>query len=198
MEKHCESKKRFGKEGTTTAASKDRLEEFIRDSSDRAYQVAYSMAGNAEDAKELVQETLYRVTLAWERFDGSRELGAWFFAILRNTFMDSMRQRERKQTVSLDRPVDGEDGPSFGALMAEKGEGILRQAMREEVVKATRERLQQMDRGHQQILALCDMDGLSYEEIAYALRLPVGTVRSRIHRARQAFRTMWPEMEALA
>ncbi len=106
MKKHCESKKRFGKEGTAKAARNEILESFLRDSGGKAYSFAHSLAGNEAEAHELVQERLYRVARAWDRYEQSKPLEAWFFTVLRNAFIDSRRRIERKSAVSLDRPLE--------------------------------------------------------------------------------------------
>ena len=189
MKKTCESAKRFGKEGNGTAARNERLESFIRDSGDRAYQFAYSLSGSCEDAKELVQEAYYRATRAWESYEPSKPVGSWFFTILRNAFLDSRRRFERRNAVSLDIPLDDEDGASFEETIPDGAQGIPESLEREDTVQTVRRALKAMTREHQSVLTLCDMDGLKYDEIARSLGVSEGTVRSRIFRARATLRS---------
>lgn len=198
MEKHCESKKRFGKEGMATAARNEILESFMRDSSGKAYAFAHSLAGNHEDARELVQEALYRVARTWDGYQHSKPLEAWFFVVLRNAFIDSRRRVERKSGVSLDRPLDGDDGGTLAELLPDRAESILARLEREESAKTVRRALKGMKKNLRAVLTLCDMQGERYDAIARSLGVSAGTVRSRIFRARQALRNQSPELATLA
>ena len=198
MKKHCESKKRFGKEGTATAARNEILESFMRDSGGKAYAFAHGLVGNHEDASELVQETLYRVARAWDRYEQSKPLEAWFFVVLRNAFIDSRRRVERKRGVSLDRPLDGEDGSTLAELLPDQSESIQARLEREESAKTVRRALKGMRKNLRAALTLCDMKGERYDAIARSLGVSMGTVRSRIFRARQALRNQSPELATLS
>ncbi|MFH1723568.1 MAG: RNA polymerase sigma factor [Elusimicrobiota bacterium] len=168
----------------------ERFEEFVRDYGERAFQFAYRLSGNVEEAKDLVQEAYYRVLRSWDRYDASRSLDAWFFRILRNVFLDSRKRYERRHAVSLDRSPEGvsEDGATYGDLLAGDEEAVLDALERRESAGLVRETLDGLSHEHRAVLTLCDMEGLGYEEIARVLEVPVGTVRSRVSRARRAFR----------
>ncbi len=198
MEKHCESEKRFGKEGTATAARNEMLEGFLRKSGDRAYQLAYSLSGNNEDAHELVQDALYRVARAWDQYEQCKPLDCWFFAIMRNAFTDSRRSYERRNGVSLDRSLSGEEGDSLAEVLPDGAGSLTAGLEREETVNQVRGALAALKPAYRTMLKLCDMDGRRYDDIARRLGIPTGTVRSRIFRARQALRTQSPELMALA
>ena len=114
MEKHCGSEKRFGKEGNGTDAGSASLESFIKASDKKAHSFAYSLCGNSEEAKELVQEAFYRVARTWDKYDASKPLESWFFSIMKYAFIDSRKRAERQLGVSLDKPLDDEDGSCLG------------------------------------------------------------------------------------
>jgi RNA polymerase sigma-70 factor (ECF subfamily) len=198
MEKHCESKKRFGKEENGEAARQEILEGLIRDSGEKAYQFAYSLAGNCDEAHDLVQEALYRVMQAWKRYEAGKPLETWFMSILRNAFIDGRRSYERKHAVSLDCPIDADDRSGYADVIADKAESIPTSLERKETASLARRALGRMSQEQREVLTLCDMDGLRYEEVATALRIPEGTVRSRVFRARQTFRGIWPQLETVA
>ena len=198
MEKHCESKKRFGKEGNGEAARQEILESFIRDSGNKAYQFAYSLAGNCEEAHDLVQEALYRVMMAWDRYETCKPLEAWFTTILRNAFLDGRKRYERKHAVSLDCPIEADGKRGYTDVIADKEESIPKSLERKEAGSLARLALGLMSREQREVLTLCDMEGLRYDKVAAALRVPVGTVRSRVFRARQAFRGQWPQFKMIA
>jgi len=188
MEKHCDSGKRFGKEDGGTTAKNKVLESFIRESGRRAYQVAYNLAGNREEAGELVQETLYRAARNWDQYRDDRPLDGWFFTILRNVFLDSRRNIARRRTVSLDTPFDGEEGDCLADMVAAHDESALRKLERAETAATVRQALSRLDKKYQAVLKLCDLEGTDYDNSARALGLPLGTLRSRLSRARQALR----------
>lgn len=194
MEKHCESGKRFGKEDGGTAAKNEVLESFIRESGKRAYQVAYNMAGNREEAKELVQETLYRAARHLGRYQTDKPLDRWFFAILRNTFLDGRRRLRRRRVVSLDAPVDGTEGDCLADFVGAEEESAFRGLERAETAANVRLALSRLDPKYQAVLRLCDMGGTNYDESARRLGLPPGTLRSRLSRARQAFRVQMTQV----
>ena len=97
--------------------------------------------------------------------------------------------------VSLDYPIGTDEGQCLADVIAGKDEGIQASLERNETVKLARLALKGLRREQREVLMLSDMNGLKYGEIALALRIPVGAVRSRIHRARQTFRGMWPTLE---
>lgn len=167
------------------------FEDFVREYGERAYRCAYRLCGDTEEAKDLVQEAFTRVLSRWDRYDGSQPLEGWFFTILRHVFIDDRRRCDRSRVVSLDgRPGSPgeEEGASLGQTLADDEEAVLSRMEREDAVSAVRSALGSLSREHREILTLCDMEGFSYEEIARVLAVPVGTVRSRVSRARDALR----------
>ena len=101
------AKKWFGMKGAATAARNEILGKFIQDYGRKAFRFAYKLSGNVEDAKELVQESSFRVMLGWDRYDKSRPLANWFFTILWNAFLDSRRRMKQQNWVALDGPIEG-------------------------------------------------------------------------------------------
>ena len=197
MEKHCDSIKRFGKEESTSARN-EILESFIRHSGGKAHEFAYKLSGNNEEAKELVQEALYRVARAWDKYEQCKPLDNWFFVILRNVYFDLRKKAKRWRMVSLSSRVGDEREESLEDFLADCQAGPLESIERAETVGDVRQALKGLSPKKQAVLGLCDMDGMEYAEISRSLRVPVGTVRSRIFRARQAFRDESPELAAVA
>ena len=143
--------------------------------------VARRLTGNPADAEDLVQETLIRAYRAVDRFDG-RHPRAWLLTILRNTWRN-MNRRTRPRLLDdedaiLAVPADGADGRS-GAE-----EQVLDGVLDAELVAG----LQGLSQKHRAVVALVDIDGLSYQEAADVLGVPAGTVMSRLHRARAKLR----------
>ena len=140
------------------------------------YNVAYRLTGNDEDAYDLVQEALIRVRKGLETYQpGSME--AWLSRIVTNVFLDEVRRRRRRPVEAL--PEDPER-----LLPSSPGADEATESLPDDVQAA----LRRLPEDFRTAVVLCDVVGLSYEEIADALSVPVGTVRSRIHRGRRLLR----------
>lgn len=139
------------------------------------YRVARRLGGNAEQAEDLVQTTLIKAYQAWERFDG-RHLRSWLIRILRNEFL--MNVRSARPELSLDEPEAPEVSQDpFWSDLAWK---IQADQLLEE--------LEKLPETYRVVIQLCDVEQLSYEEAAEAMDCPVGTIRSRLFRARALLR----------
>lgn len=142
------------------------------------YTFAYRLTGDPADAADLTQEVLLRVRRGLESYrPGSFE--GWLWRITRNAFIDEVRRRRRRPTVPLpegDRASPGAAPPPDEVLAATR--------LGEEVEEA----LLDLPLEFREAVLLCDVVGLAYEEIAAATGVPIGTVRSRIHRGRRMLR----------
>jgi RNA polymerase sigma-70 factor (ECF subfamily) len=188
MKKHYESKKEIGKRIAEIADRNAILEKFIHDYGTKAFNYAYRLSGNVEAAKELVQEALYRVTCAWHRYDQSKPLRNWFFTVLWNTFADSQRQTKRWSWVALDAPVDRAQGICVSDTISD-GDGDISQTFeRAGGEESIRQAIECLRSDYRSVIDLWQMNGMSYKAIAGSLGIPIGTVRSRISRARWALR----------
>ena len=140
--------------------------------------MAYRLTGNSDDAQDLVQEVLLKVRKGLETYQpGSLE--GWLSRITTNTFLDETRRRKRRPVDLLpddpDRVLPA--GPAADvALAAEVLPDDIQQA------------LARLPEEYRVAVVLCDVVGLSYQEIGESLHVPVGTVRSRIHRGRALLR----------
>ncbi|HVA67276.1 MAG TPA: sigma-70 family RNA polymerase sigma factor [Elusimicrobiota bacterium] len=173
------------------------LEKFIEDYSERGYRFAYQLCRDDEEAKELVQESFFRVIRNWDKFDPAASTESWFLTILRNLYFDALKRYERKNCSSLDALVRENEGSAlaFTEVIADaREEAPFDRLEREELGAKTRAVLDALIPEHKAVLTLCDMEGLRYEDIAVVLDCPLGTVRSRICRAREAFKKKFLEM----
>ena len=142
------------------------------------FTVAYRLTGNQDDAQDLVQEVLLRVRRGLETYrPGSME--GWLSRITTNVFLDEVRRRKRRPLDAL--PID----PDRVLPPAPAPDEALAAAVLPDDVQAALLRLPDEYRA---AVVLCDVAGLSYTEIAESLDVPVGTVRSRIHRGRALLR----------
>lgn len=151
-------------------------EEVARVHGRKIYNFAYRLTGNPDDAADLVQEVLLRVRRGLDSYQpGSFE--GWLWRITRNAFLDEVRRRNRRPTAPLPDEVDRWEAASAPSADAD----YARISLGDDVQKA----LLAIPVEFREAVVLCDVVGLSYDEIALAVAVPIGTVRSRIHRGRK-------------
>lgn len=144
--------------------------------------VARTLTGNPADAEDLVQETVIRAFRALERFDGAHPR-AWLLTILRHTNMN-MHRRQRPDLLEDWAAVQGAK-PAFGAAGVPSPEDTVMDHMLDEHLEKA---VSSLDPRFRTVLMLVDVDRLTYAEAADALGVPVGTVMSRLSRARNRVR----------
>ncbi len=168
------------------------LEKFVEEYGDEAFHFAYSLCGDVEQSKELVQEAFYRLIKTWDSYDQSQRLDNWYLAILRNLYFDNRKRFEKRVVCSIDVPPElGEDADaaSYADVIADSRDmDMLERIERERSSQIVREAIDGLRENYKAILTLCDIQGLGYEEIAVVLDAPLNTVRSRLFRAREALR----------
>ena len=147
---------------------------------DALYGLALRLSGDPVLAEDLVQETLYKAYRSWARYEPGTNIRAWLFTILRNTFISDYRQRSR-QIDSIDL-TDVESYTIFEDLQEVDPAGRFFEWMvDEEVAQAVAE----LPYDFREALLLSDVEGLRYQEVAEVIGVPIGTVKSRLHRARR-------------
>ena len=164
------------------------FEDFVKAYSDRAFGFAYRFCGNVEDAQEFVQESFLRALRHWDSLGREDSLESWYFSVLRNVAADAHRRVERRREVPLDPSPSGCGEHSLADVVAEGGVTALDALEGRERDRAVRDALDALPPEQRRVLVLVDMEGRSYEQIARVLAIPLGTVRSRVSRAREAFR----------
>ncbi len=162
---------------------------------DAAYNLARWLAGNASEAEDLVQETYLRAYRYFDSFQGG-DMRVWLLTILRNNFSTWARQsRGGRMIYVADLPAEDLDAP-HAPLWSSPGrdpEALLQQGDDADRVNELMERL---PAEHRTVLLLREVEELSYQEIATITGVPVGTVMSRLARARAALRQQWFDAEA--
>lgn len=158
-------------------------EEVARQHGRTIYNFAYRLSGDPDDANDLTQEVLLRVRrgLATYRpitFEG------WLWRITRNAFLDEVRRRNRRQAYPLPEGFER----LFGPTAPPPDQVLAASGLSEDVQSA----LLELPYDFREAVVLSDVVGLSYQEIAETVEVPVGTIRSRIHRGRKALRRVLP------
>ncbi|MCG9895260.1 MAG: sigma-70 family RNA polymerase sigma factor [Fimbriimonadaceae bacterium] len=168
-----------------SAAVRPAFEEQVRRTSRQAYAVARRLTGNAEEAEDLVQESFVRAYRFYHRYDPNLPFASWLFRIMTNLHIDAARRRSRFRLFSLDSQSEATGAAYEPADPADSPETRL---LDQEVDASLNLGLRGMNPEFRTALVLSDVEGLSYEEIAEVMECSIGTVRSRIHRARKILR----------
>ena len=164
--------------------SAETFEELALPLFDQLYNFAHWLTHNAPEAEDLVQETYVKALRGFSGFQLGTNFRAWMFRILRNTFLTS--RTGLKSAAMSDEEVDFDNIPTA----APNPESVLIAQANRELV---RQGLTDLPLPYREILLLCEVEEMSYEEIAQVLGVPVGTVMSRLYRARKALRALLAE-----
>jgi RNA polymerase sigma-70 factor (ECF subfamily) len=151
---------------------------------DVLYRVALRLSGNPADADDLVQETMLKAYRAWDQYEKGTNAKAWLLTILRHAFINEYRRRTRHpETVDVDTI---EPYAVFSEVQDEDPQGaFFDRIVDDQVLRA----IDQLPEVFRETLVLSDVEGMSYQEIAGILEVPIGTVKSRLFRARQLLQT---------
>ena len=159
--------------GERTLAEHDQYRAWVEPLLERAAAYALSIVGNREDAEDAVQEAAVKAYRSLDRYDRSQSFRGWWFAIVRNCCLDLMRKRRaRPETATVDLADTALSGSDEWEVVARRND--LRSA------------LSQLSPVHRLMIELRYFGDCSYADIATALGIPVGTVMSRLHAAREA------------
>jgi len=161
--------------------------DLVRKYQDRLYNTVVHVVGCTEDARDIVQDAFVQAFIKLDTFRGSSAFYTWLYRIAFNLAVT--HRRRRRPTVSVEQvreasggePMDTDDGPGDRMLLQER-RGQVRRAM------------EKLSQEHRMVLVLREVDGCCYETISEILELPVGTVRSRLHRARLQLRDQLEEV----
>ncbi|MBU4533529.1 MAG: sigma-70 family RNA polymerase sigma factor [Firmicutes bacterium] len=152
---------------------------------DRIYGLTYHLTGNHADAQDLAQDAFVKAYYALKGFRNEADFGTWLHRITVNVWINV--KRKQRPVVSLDEPLSTGDGEVQRELAA-TAEGPEEVAERREFQELVQAALQELSHEHRTVLVLRELQGYTYEEIAEILDCSLGTVKSRINRARQALK----------
>ncbi len=154
------------------------------------YSLLYRLTQDAEEARDLTQETFLSALKAIKKFRGEADLKTWLFRIAINESRNRFRwwkRRRRDQTISLDVTIGTSNTP-LSETFSSKTLNPEENALRGEREKLLKEALNGLSDIFREAVVLCDIEGLSYEEISQTLEVNIGTVKSRIARGRDELR----------
>ena len=164
----------------------------------RIFATVYRILGHSEDSRDLAQEVFLRAWSKLETFREGARFSTWLYTIALNLTRSELRKRKTRKDirpVSLEVLGGKEDGPA--PLPPDPGEAPEETLGRRELYDLALRRIEALEPEAREVIVLRDMQDLAYDEIAEVLSVPIGTVRSRLYRAREALRTgLAPLLEA--
>jgi RNA polymerase sigma-70 factor (ECF subfamily) len=155
---------------------------------ERLYNFACWLTQDRQEAEDLVQETYVKALKGFSSFQTGTNFRAWIYKILRNTFLTSRTGLKAAATV----PIDDEEGDEVLPAVTETPESILLQRSDGQLVQQA---LEQLPVAYREVILLCEIEEMSYQEISATLAIPMGTVMSRLSRARGALRAAVYKMQ---
>lgn len=181
---------------STERQTRNEFEELVRRHHAAAFNVAYRMTGNRHDAEDLTQETFLRAFRFFGNYRRELPFESWLYKIMSNLWIDTLRRKPKHGLpVSLDQPM-GDSGQALD-LPDDKPspeEDLLIHTLDSRLQDA----LNALPAAFRMAVILADIEGMSYEEVAEAMRCSIGTVRSRIHRGRRAVRQKLGSLQMFA
>lgn len=155
----------------------------------RVYALAHKLEGNPTNAQDLAQEAFIRAYSALDSFRGDADFGTWLHRITVNVWLNSRRKQRVDDSVSLDAPIQTSEGsmPREVASWEYDPESIVVDSQMSELMQKS---LDELSKEQKAVLLLREIEDLSYEEIAVTLNCSLGTVRSRLSRAKDALRKL--------
>lgn len=176
------------------------LAELLESYQDRLYAVCLRMIGNQELARDLTQDAMVKIIQGLDRFSGRSKLSTWMIRVTMNVCLTELRRLKLRRHASLDEPIRGRshrasgDATTHAAALPSGEPDAPSSVQRGETLDRLSEALGLIGHDQRALLILRDMQSLDYRQIAELLDVPVGTVKSRLFRARAALRE---QVEAL-
>lgn len=173
------------------------FEQLIGQYEKKVFNEAYRLTGNREDAFDIAQEAFVKVYTSLPDFRGDSSFSTWLLRIVRNACFDELRKRKRERSASLQETVAMEDG-AMERQFADSTDGPEQALERVETQRVVQQSISRLEEEYRVVLVMRDIQGYSYNEIADSLGINLGTVKSRLNRARNALKEMFGKLELLA
>lgn len=172
------------------------LDELVQRYQGRAYQFAYRISGDMETASDLVAEGFVRAYLNIKNFRKDSRFSTWLYRIITNCFLDLQKRERIRQHDSIEALVQTEEGAVSKQFTSDEKapSTMLEENVRNEALSKAIAKLPEY---HKVMIVMYHFENLSYEEIAEAMDMPVGTVKSRLNRARLTLRGLLEPVEEL-
>ena len=168
------------------AGSADAFGALVSRHQDYVYNSVVHLVGSDEEADDVAQDVFVKAYGSLSSFKERSQFKTWLYGIMLNTVRSLWRRRSRSKLVSLEASRTGEEGGRHNPSSPEDGPVEL--AARAERIRAVKDAIGRLDEGLKEIIVLRDIEQLSYEELAEVLEVPLGTVKSRLFKARSSLK----------
>lgn len=165
------------------------FEQLVLEHEKIVYNIIYRIMDNEEDTYDLSQETFIKAYTKINQFNEESRFSTWLYRIATNTSLDELRKRKGKEVYSIDRPLSGEDSDILPEHI-DKNANVEEEIIDKEKSNVIECAFKELNENNKAILNLREIQGLSYDEIAKVLGVSLGTVKSRISRARQEMKNI--------
>lgn len=162
------------------------FEELVDMYKDKIYHLGYRMLGHVNEAEDIVQETFLRVYTNLERYDETQKFSTWIYRIATNLCID--RLRKRKPNYSLDAEMPDSDGADWYSLLPSNRETPEEEIVLTETQEQIRKAIDALPKKYKSVVVLRYLHDMSLQEIGEVLKMPVTTVKTRVHRGREYLR----------
>ncbi|HHX60300.1 MAG TPA: sigma-70 family RNA polymerase sigma factor [Epulopiscium sp.] len=167
----------------------DAFEQLVIANEKIVYNIIYRIVNNPEDTYDLSQETFIKAYTKLHQFNQESKFSTWLYRIATNTSLDELRRRKGKETFSMDQTMQGQENEMTTQYIDEDA-NVEEKILEKENADIIESALKELSEDHKVVLMLRDMQNLSYEEIAGILEITLGTVKSRISRARREMKNI--------
>lgn len=167
----------------------DAFEQLVTDNEKVIYNIIYRIMNNPEDTYDISQETFIKAYTKINQFNEESKFSTWLYRIATNTALDELRKRKGKETFSIDQTIEVNDNDIM-PQHEDESENIEEKVEKKETAGIIEQALGELNEDHRVILTLRDIQELSYDEIAETLKITLGTVKSRISRARREMKNI--------
>jgi len=170
--------------------SSDEFAQIIQDEWQKIYGLCFRLMGNSHDAEDLCQEAFAKAFKNYRKFEGRSQVSTWIYRIVVNAWKNKLRSKKKIFFFGLFRGNDGSPSDEESGFPEPKGNDPLPEERLEKLEsdKLLQEGLMSMIPEEREIIVLRDLEGKSYEELAGLFQIPLGTVKSRLSRARESLR----------
>lgn len=172
------------------------FDDLVRRHERRAYQYAFRLTSNAEEAADIVADAFIRIYNALQNFRSQSAFTTWMYRILTNCYLDLRKKEKSRPTVSLDASLQT-PGNDIERQVEDESAGPDEEAEKHAREKAVQDAILKLPEYQRAMLVMYHVEMLSYEQIAESLDLPLGTVKSRLNRARLSLRELLAQDEEL-
>jgi RNA polymerase sigma-70 factor (ECF subfamily) len=168
------------------SGDRDAFAELVDLYKDKVYHVSYRMLGNRQEAEDVAQETFLRVYANLDNYDPQYKFSTWIYRIASNLSIDIIRKR--KKNLSLDAEITGADGMDWHDRLADASKGPEEEVLTDELQEEVQGAIMGLNPKYRAVMLLRYLEDLSLQEISEIVQLPISTIKTRIHRGREALR----------